>query len=104
MRPRPGVGTISGFNNVTRFNNTPHSPTSAPGNTFGYTPGGYTPDGYTPGRPPGGFVFGRLVSIASNPAKTPTTLQVVPLIWGSQPVTLPLPAWAAVVSVLMRKL
>lgn len=46
----------------------------------------------------GGLVFGRLMSAA------PDELQVVPLTWGAQPVTLPTPQWMAVVCILMRKL
>lgn len=46
----------------------------------------------------GGLVFGRLMSA------TPDELQVVPLTWGAQPVTLPTPEWMAVVCILMRKL
>lgn len=57
--------------------------------------------GGTAGAPGAGFIFGRLVAVTPGASGT---LQVMPLIWGSQPITLPLPEWIAVVSSLMRKL
>ena len=50
----------------------------------------------------GRLLFGRLMSAVGT--SQATELQVAPLVWGAQPVTVAAPAWIAVVSVLMRKL
>ena len=76
---------------------------NSPANITGHSPG--TIPGNAPGTIPGTvFVFGRLMSVTPGATETPGTLQVLPLSWGSQPVTLHLPEWVAVVSALLRKL